>query len=117
MDQPTQELNLFKDIEKYPWLFALGAPIVGCVLELWIWWGLFRIPEGTAIRPMLQSMQAMVVDVGSVLIGGVGSLHLVVREKKRAAGWMCGILSFAPFIVGILFVRWILFSRHLRMAP
>src|SRR5579883_1737801 len=80
IENETRELNLFGDVHKYPLLFAVGAPIVGSILQVWIWWSLFRIPEGTAIRPMLQSMQSLMVDAGAVLLGAIGSLELALAH-------------------------------------
>jgi hypothetical protein len=117
IEERAKELDFFRGIEKYPLTFSIGAPIVGSIIEAWIWWSLLSTPEGTAIRPMLQSMQSFMVEIGSVLLGGIGSLHLVLTHKRKMLGYTMAILSLAPLVIGILFVRWICAVRHLRWAP
>jgi len=59
----------------------------------------------------------LMVDAGAVLLGAIGSLELALAHRRKLLGCALGLLSFAPFLIGILFVRWICTLKHLTFAP
>lgn len=99
----------------------LVAAILGSILGngaiLLLWYPLFTVPEGSSIRPMMQSLVTFVIAFATLGFGGMSSLALLAAPGRRVLGTVCGLLSLAPFPLTVLLVRGVCHWRHLTLAP
>ena len=98
-----------------------GIPIAGILNTMSsIVWVLHSAPPGTAIRPMGLAVYLFLVEVFTLLSGGILSIVTIIRWRKEPVLWLNAVaalaLSVTPLWLGVYFFRWFAAYRGLVLS-